>query len=162
MRAPEDDVERRDEMNDREQLRQRFNRAFARWEIELPDAAMSPEKVTLIVKRGWTIWTRFDIDPEDGQEYLDVYSMHRMTNDSHVRCFANGEEERLPAIGWSYGIPSDATEAVKEALQAKFFADNQAVEKLLEEKGFVMTDKAHPSAQVDRYFRTCPDAGDEC
>ena len=45
---------------------------------------------------------------------------------------------------------------------AKVLADNQAVEKLLEEKGFVMTDQAHPSAQVSRYFRTYPDAGDAC
>ena len=33
---------------------------------------------------------------------------------------------------------------------------------MLEEKGFVMTDQARPSAQVDRYFRTRPGAGDEC
>ena len=123
---------------------------------------MSPGKVLLIVKRGWTIWTRFDTNPENGREYLDCYSMHRMTNDSHVRWYADGETETLPAIGWSYGIPPDATEEEKEALRDNFFAQNLAVEKLLEEKGFVMTDKAHPSAQVDRYFRTRPDDGDEC
>ena len=72
-------------MDDREQLRQRFNREFANWAIELPVDAMSPSKVWLIVQRGWTIWTRFDISAEEGREYLDCYSMHRMTNDSHVR-----------------------------------------------------------------------------
>ena len=36
------------------------------------------------------------------------------------------------------------------------------MEKLLEEKGFVMTDKAHPSAQVSRYYLTHSDAEDEC
>ena len=72
-------------MDDRERLRQRFNRKFAHFEIELPVEAMSPGSVWLIVKQGWTIWTRFDIDAEDGREHLDHYSMHRMTNDSHVR-----------------------------------------------------------------------------
>ena len=88
--------------------------------------------------------------------------MHRMTNDSHVRWFAGGETEDLPAIAWSYVIPEGATKAEMDALRDRFFKDNQAVEKLLEQKGFVMADKAHPSAQVDRYFRTHPNAGDGC
>ena len=148
--------------SEREQLRERFNREFAYFEIELPVDALSPGKVWLIVKRGWTIRTRFDIDPDDGRERLDIYSMHRMTNDSHLRWNPDGEEESLPAIGWSYGIPEGATKAEKDALRDNFFAQNRAIAKLLEEKGFVMTDKAHPSAQVDRYFRTRPDAGDDC
>ena len=123
---------------------------------------MSPGKVWLIVQRGWTIWPRFDIDPDNGRKHLDVYSMHRMTSDSHFRWYADGETEDLPAIAWSYVMPEGATKAEMDALRDKFFADNQAVEKLLEEKGFVMTDQAHPSAQVDRHFRTHPDAGDEC
>ena len=32
-------------MDDREQRRQRFNREFANWAIELPVGAMSPGKV---------------------------------------------------------------------------------------------------------------------
>ena len=149
-------------MDDRERLRQRFNRKFAHFEIELPVEAMSPGSVWLIVKQGWTIWTRFDIDAEDGREHLDHYSMHRMTNDSHVRWYADGEEEDLPAMGWAYVTPEGATAEEAEAARARFFADNQAVERLLEEKAFVMTDKAHPSAQVSRYYLTHPDAEDEC
>ena len=149
-------------MDDREQLRQRFNRHFAYWGLELPVDAMSPGKVWLIVQRGWTIWTRFDIDAEDGREHLDCYYMHRMTSDNHVRLYADGEKEDLPAMAGSYAISPDATEAEQEAVRAKFFADNQAVEKLLEEKGFVMTDQAHGSAQVNRYFQTRPDAEGPC
>ena len=118
-------------MDDRERLRQRFNRQFSHFEIELPVAAMSPGSVWLIVKRGWTIWTRFDIDAGDGREHLDHYSMHRMTNDSHVRWYADGEEEDLPAMGRACATPEGATDAEEEAARAKFFADNQAVEKLL-------------------------------
>ena len=123
---------------------------------------MSPGKVWLIVQRGWTIWTRVDVHSEDGREHLDYYSVHRMTNDSHVRWYADGETESLPAMVQGYSFPKDATEAETEAAQGRFLAHNQAVEKLLEEKGFVMTDEAHPSAQVNRYLQTRPDAGDVC
>ena len=148
-------------MDPRERLRQRFNRAFANWEIELPVDALSSGKVWLIVKRGWTIWTRFEVEPEHGREHLDVYSMHRMTNDSHIRWYADGEAEHLPAVAEGYGYREDATEAEKEAARARVLADNQAVEKLLKEKGFVMTSQAHPSAQVRRYLQTRPDADDD-
>ena len=80
--------------------------------------------------------------------------MHRMTNDRHVRWYANGEQENLPAMAESYVVAQGATKAEREAMRDRFFADNQAVEKRLEEKGFVMTDQAHPSAQVSRYFKT--------
>ena len=72
-------------MEDSEKLRQGFNRGFAHWNIELPVDAMSPGKVWLIVQRGWTIWTRFDVDAEDGRGHLDFYSTNRMTTDSHAR-----------------------------------------------------------------------------
>ena len=54
-------------MDDRERMRQRSNRGFAHWENELPADTMSPGVVRLIVRRGWTIRTRFDIDAEDGR-----------------------------------------------------------------------------------------------
>ena len=69
--------------------------------------------------------------------------MHRMTNDRHVRLYADGEEEGLPAMAEGYVIPRGATVAEREAARVKRLAYNQAVEKLLEERGFVMTDQAH-------------------
>lgn len=149
-------------MDDRERLRQGFNRMFAQWGIELPVDAMLPGKVWLIVQRGWTIWTRFDVRGEDGREHLDCYSMHRMTDDHHVRWYADGATENLAAMAQGYSYPKDATEAEKAAARMRMFAHNQAVEKLLEAKGFVMTDEAHPSAQVNRYLQTRPDAEDVC
>ena len=144
-------------MDNREQIRQRFNRAFANWEIKLPVEAMSLGVVWIIVQRGWTIWTRFDVGVEDGREHLDYYVMHRMTNDRHVRLYANGKEESLPVITQGYSYSEDATEVEKEAARDKYFAHNQAVEKLLEEKGFVMTDQAHASARINRYLQTHPE-----
>lgn len=144
-------------MNDREKLRQRFNRVFANWEIELPVNAVSPGVVWQIVQRGWTIWMRFDIGADDGREHLDYYAMHRMTNDRHVRLHANGDQEDLPAMAAGYSIPQGATETERKEARRKHFAHNQAVEKLLDEKGFVMTDQAHGSALINRYLQTHPD-----
>ena len=149
-------------MDNREKLRQRFNRAFAHWEIELPVDAMSPGVVWLIVQQGWTIWTRFDIGAEDGRERLDYYAMHRMTNDRHVRIYADGEEENLPAMTGGCVISQGVTAAEREEARDKYFTSNQAVEKLLEEKGFVMTDQAHGSALINRYLRTHPNTEGLC
>ncbi len=150
-------------MGDREQLRQRFNRAFADWGIELPFEALSPGIVWLVVQRGWTIWTRFDIGGEDGRERLDYYAAHRMTNDRHVRMYADGEQEYLPAMMDHYVVPQGATAAEENEARDEYLAHNQTIEKLLEEKGFVMTDQAHPSAQLNRYLQTHPDAeGRQC
>lgn len=142
-------------MDNREQLRKHFDSTFAHWGIELPVDAMTPGLVCLIVQRGWTIWTSFDIAAEDDRERLDYYAMHRMTNDRHVRLYADGEEEDLPAMEQHY-VWGNNEEA--GAARARFFAHNQAVDKLLEEKGFVMTEQAHTSARISRYLLIRPDA----
>ncbi len=98
-------------MGEKEQLRQRFNRAFARWGIVLPSDALSPGVIWFIVEEGWTIWTRIDIGDEDGRERLDYYAVHRMTNDRHVRMYADGEQEALPAMRPGLVIPHGATAA---------------------------------------------------
>ena len=69
-------------------------------------------------------------------------------------------EEDLPAMSDGYVTSPGATMAEREAARDKYFAHNQAVEKLLEEKGFVMTDQAHVSARINRYLQTDPDAED--
>ena len=81
-----------------------------------------------------------------------------MTDDRHVRLYADGKEESLPVIAPYYSYSEDATAVEKKVAQDKYCAHNQAVEKLLEDKGFVMTDQAHVSARVNRYLQTHPDA----
>ena len=147
-------------MDGREQLRQRFDRHFVRWGSQLPVDAMSPGVVWLITQWGWTIWTRFDIGSEDGRERLDYYAMHRMTSDRHVRLHADGDEEELLAMRDGYVTSPGATVAEQEAARDEYFAHNQAVEKLLEEKGFVMTDQTHVSARINRILQTDQDAED--
>ena len=78
-------------------------------------------------------------------------------NDRHVRLYADGDEEGLPAMAEGYVIPQGAIETEREEARRKYFAHNQAVEELLDEKGFVMTDQAHASARINRYLQTHPD-----
>ena len=140
----------------RERLRQRFNREFADWEIELPADAMEHGVVWIIVQGGWTIWTRFDV--EYGRERLDYYAMHRMTHDRHVRMYSDLEDATLPTMSEAYSYRQDATEAEKAEAEAEYYARNREVAKFLKEKGFVMTDQAHPSAALNRYLQTDSDA----
>ena len=118
-------------MDVREKLRQRFNSAFEHWEIELPIDALEPGVVWLIRHRKWTIWTRYDVE-EDGREYLDYYADNPMTNDRHLRMYVDGDDEGLPTMDLL--VSRDTTEA-------EIAARRQYAAKLLEEKGFVMTDE---------------------
>lgn len=146
-------------MEEREALRQAFNSQFAQWKIELPTGAAAPGVVWLIVSAGWTIWTLFG--NEDGREFLDYYATHRMTNDRHARIFAEGHEVGLPAIEGGYVVPQGATTEEEAELRARHFARNQEIERMLDDKGFVMTDKAPMSAQINRYLQTHPEAMDD-
>ncbi len=123
-------------MDVRERLRQRFNSAFEHWEIELPIDALEPGVVWLILHRKWTIWARYDVE-EDGREYLDYYADNPMTNDRHLRMYVDGDNEGLPTMDLL--VSRDTTEA-------EIAARRQYAAKLLEEKGFVMTDEARSRA----------------
>ena len=138
-------------MDAREPLRQEFNRTFKTWEIELPDDAMESGVVWMIVQRGWTIWTLFGF--EGARQFLDYYAMHRMTNDRHIRLYGDGLTAGLPAMEDMHTVLQGGPEKEAEA-KAKFIERNQAVQRLLDDKGFVMTDQAHGSAKVNRYLVT--------
>ena len=86
--------------------------------------------------------------------------MHRMTNDRHVRLYADGEEENLSAMEDGYVIPQSATVAERKAARDKHLAHNQTVGKLLKERDFVMMDQANVSARINRYLQTHPNAKD--
>ena len=145
-------------MDSREVIRQRIHQFFGRWEIELPLEALVPGEVWFIVQRGWTIWTRFTVGTEEGQTFLDDNAMHRMTNDRHVRVHANGEEECLPAIASGYSYPQDATP--EEKARDEYLEYDRGIEKLLQKKGFLMTNQAHGCAILNRYLQTHPGTED--
>ena len=77
-------------------IEEHFSQRFQVWRIELPREAVDNRQRGKIVEAGWTIWYQFGSD-EDG-EYLDYYSSHRMTNDSHVRIHEDGRVESLDSL----------------------------------------------------------------
>ena len=127
-----------------------FNRAFAKWGICLPPGAAASREAGRIVKNGWTVWYTFGSD-EDA-EYLDYYASHRMTNDGHVRLFADGRRVGLKAISEFYIVPEDPDEAARA--KADFHARNRDVRRMLDEKGFTLEGVVHPSVAVRHYCLT--------
>ncbi len=81
----------------------RCSTSFANFDIRI-----EPEDVRLgsrrrIGQRGWRIAYR--IDPDDaGLPSLEFYATHRMTNDRHVRIWADGHVDHLDAIDEFYGF----------------------------------------------------------
>jgi hypothetical protein len=60
---------------------------------------------------------------ENGEDYLSVLSQHRMTDDSRVRLWASGRDERLPASGGQacFCVIGARPEALNERPSAKAF-----------------------------------------
>ena len=134
----------------------RFNTQFERWKICLPPEDVAQRKRGRIVKAGWAIWYMFGSD-EQG-EYLDFYASHRMTNDQHVRIYADGQGQLLPTISSMHGCSSDPKENAR--LEAEYFAENQRVAELLKVKGFGIHGDEPGGVQMNRelHLKKYPEA----
>ncbi|MCY3896470.1 MAG: hypothetical protein OXG17_08375 [Chloroflexi bacterium] len=129
-------------------IAEQFKQSFGVWRIELPREAVEHRRRGKIVEAGWTIWFLFGSD--DSGEYLDYYSSHRMTNDSHVRIYEDGRVVGLESL-WEMRKSSDDPEE-NARLEDEFWAHNERVAQLLEAKGFGLQGDEHGSAIVRRGF----------
>ncbi len=129
-------------------IESQFKQSFLPWGIELPREAVEAGQRGIIVEAGWTIWYLFGSD--DSGEYLDYYSSHRMTNDSHVRIYEDGRVEGLESLWEMRETSEDPDEDAR--LENEFWEHNERVAKLLEAKGFGLTGDEHGSAIVRRGF----------
>ena len=129
-------------------IEEHFSQRFQVWRIELPREAVDNRQRGKIVEAGWTIWYQFGSD-EDG-EYLDYYSSHRMTNDSHVRIHEDGRVESLDSLWEVRPTSKDPDENAR--LENEFWEHNERVSRILEEKGFGLQGDEHGSAIVRRGF----------
>jgi hypothetical protein len=125
-----------------------FNERFSHWKIRLPREAVKNRKRGKILKGGWAIWYLFGRD-ERG-EYLDYYSSHRHPGDDHVRIYADGRCVDLPCLS---SIRACSKDPEKDAvLEAEHRAENQAIARLLEEKGFGLTGEEPLSVGLNRFL----------
>lgn len=128
------------------EIESQFNAAFANWGIRLPPDHLAARRRGKINQAGWAIWYLFGSD-DDG-EYLDYYSSHRMTNDSHIRIHADGREESLPS---HFGMRLCSSDPVEDArLKEEYRAECIRVDQLLREKGFGIEGDEPPSVQIIR------------
>lgn len=107
-----------------------FNESFETWEIELPKEAVENQQRGKIVKSGWTIWYLFGRD--EAGDYLDYYASHRMTNDRHVRLYANGSSKGLNSYSSMRKVSDDPEE--DRRLENEFWQHNERVSQELESK----------------------------
>ena len=125
-----------------------FKGYFERWHLVLPDEDVAARRRGKICEAGWAIWYLFGAD-EKG-EYLDFYASHRMTNDRHLRIYADGKREGLESIREFCLCSQNPVEDAR--LQAEFYADNQRISKMLEDKGFGMDGDEPGGVQINRYL----------
>ena len=123
-----------------------FNDSFSNWEIRLPPEAVEQRERGKIVQAGWAIWYLFGSDGKG--EYLDYYASHRRTNDRHLRIYADGICENLPTISSFRRASEDPKEEAR--LDAEYFAENQKISQMLDEKGFGLQGDEPGGVQINR------------
>ena len=106
-----------------------FAKIFNSWNIHLPPDAIKLKLPGKITKAGWSIRYVF------GEDYLDYYAVHRMTNPRHVRIHSSGQYESLESPREMFVIPSDADESTCQQAVEDFHAYNQRVHSELKAKG---------------------------
>ena len=106
-----------------------FTDIFATWDIRLPPVAVTLRQPGKINKRGWAIRYVF------GEDHLDFYADHRMTNPRHVRIHSDGQIKHLEAPREMYSIPRNADERTRLQAKEDFYAYNRGVYAKLEAKG---------------------------
>jgi len=126
-----------------------FAETFAFSGICLPQHDVRSRRRGKIVKEGWAIWYLFGSD-EKG-EYLDYYASHRMTDDRHVRIYADGHCEDLPTISPCHVSSSDPVKNAR--LEAEYYAKNRRVAALLETKGFGIQGDEPMIVRVNRFLQ---------
>ena len=124
----------------------RFNFSFSPWGIELPLDDIADRRRGKIMKGGWAIWYLFGSD-EKG-EYLDYYASHRMTDDDHVRIYADGKAKTLPTLCRFRMISNDPEEDAR--LESESFAENGHISNMLKAKGFGSQSNEPASIRINR------------
>jgi hypothetical protein len=123
-----------------------FNGYFVNFpiRIEVSDVAVGTRRG--IAERGWRITYR--VDPDDGGfPSLEFYATHRMTNDRHVRIWADGHVEELDAIHEFFGFDPKVPGS-KAAAEAEYLRHNRAIAEQLRARGL------YPDGDINAFLRT--------
>lgn len=114
-----------------ETIAETFANRFAHWNITIPKENLENRENGFIQEAGWLIQYCFGVD---NGEYLDYYAAHRMTEDSHVRIYQDGQVEQLPALYGIRIVKKDPEE--DKRLEEEYYRHNREVTRMLARKGF--------------------------
>ena len=136
-----------------ERIAEAFDRRFATFDIHLDPADVKVGERGSIRARGWLIMWR--VVPDDaGSPSLEFYATHRMTDDEHVRIWADGHVEQLDAIYPFYGFDPKVPGS-EEAAKEKYLTHNRKVAEELRASGL------YPDGDINAYLRTGQDQADD-
>ena len=139
-------------MSDLPSIESQFNNRFASSGIRLPPEDIAQRRRGRLHQAGWTLWYLFGVD--DRGEYLDLYTRHRKSFDTHTRLREHGAPEELPAVEGIFQSSDDPEEAKR--LLAEYCARNQCISALLAAKGFTLQGDEPPMTAINRYLQTHP------
>jgi hypothetical protein len=109
--------------------------------IEAGDVAVSTRRE--LRKRGLRITLR--VVPDDaGSPSLDFYATNRMTDDRHVRIWADGQVERLEVIREGYAY-NPKVQGSKEASESEHLEHNRRIAEELRAAGLFPEGDINPS-----------------
>lgn len=93
-----------------ERIKETFDARFAQWHIVVPRDDVLARKGGGLRKSGWAINYRFG--EEDGNEFLEYFASHRLTNDTLNRIYEDGHYELIDACQEFY--PANDPQAEQE------------------------------------------------
>lgn len=134
-----------------------FNATFAAFHISLPPEAVARKQRGKIVAGGWVICYLFGGDGRG--EYLDYYASHRMTEDRHVRIYADGTVKGLPSIDGMCVFPAGCTRAEEERISKEHDSRNRQIAEELAAKGFDLSGDEPGGVAINRHLRLKEDKG---
>jgi hypothetical protein len=140
-------------------IEERFAAKFANWSIQLPRGSAAQRENGHIFEQGWHIG--YVWGEENGEEYLEVLSQHRMTDDSRVRLWASGRDERLPVPGGPVLLPPEATDADIERVMAESAERNRALYRELRDRGLLPPEGGNLGAMEINEFLASGGMADE-
>jgi hypothetical protein len=102
-------------------IKQTFDRKYAAWSLVLPEASLSARSPGSINKNGWTVNYRYG--SEGGQDHLEYFASHRMTNDTLNRIYDDGREEVLGYCQEFHLADNEQAEQAYYEHNRKFYED---------------------------------------
>jgi hypothetical protein len=140
-------------------IEERFAAKFANWGIRLPPGSAAQRHGGHIFEQDWHIG--YVWGEENGDEYLEVLSQHRMTDDSRVRLWASGRDEPLSAPGGLVLLPPGGTDADRQSALAESAERNRALYEELRDRGLLPPEGGNLAAMEINEFLASGGMADE-